>query len=266
MAATKDTRRRAVVTAVLVMVLALAACLLTDVAASVIPADDAHPPLAVPLAASKRTDSGGGGDSDGSAAVAASVPYTLRKGFVFMSAAECRSTVQYLVKAKRALADADCADKAEQATRLEWLQAAIRIMRAAAKRSPSGIQSEEVAAVAAGVSVADPEYVCAIATSTTQEDSTNTDADNPQTNTDLAADLYNGRLPLPGYDVVLPLPSATCCPDWNAYDGKCCFMSCFHMADLFPGLLTIDYCCQQLHNICEPTHSCPNHVVYAVAP
>lgn len=272
MAATKETRRSTVVAVVLVMMLAVAACLPTLVAASAIPAGGAHPLHFLPPATPERTVGDGGGGSVaatvhiGGAAAVASVPNTLRQDFVPLSAVECRSTARYLAKAKRALADADCIDKADQATRLQLLLAAISVLRAAAKRSPAGIQGNEVEAVAAAVSKADPQYVCVIATSTTDVGQTYSDFGVGQGYSDTREDPFDGGHNLRGSNVVVTSSTATCCPEWAEYDGKCCFMSCFHMADLFPALLTIDDCCRQPHNTCEPTHSCPNHVVYAVAP
>lgn len=243
-------RRRAVVASALVLALGVAAALHAEVAASAVPAGGPHlPRAAAPVASVTSATAAAAAARGGGAAAAASARHTLRlDGFVPMRDAECKRTRQQLVKVKRALVKADCADEADKETRLGILRAAISILRAARTYSPTGIKSEDMGAVAAALSIADPNYVCAMASS--QSDSGDVSSD------------YGHRS---WSNVIVTTSTPVCCADWSPYDNKCCFTSCFEMSVLFPALLSLDYCCGLPQNACELTHSCPDQIVYAVA-
>lgn len=159
-----------------------------------------------------------------------------------MTAAECKATRRYLVDRRRALVDAVCADEADKATRLRTLRAGIRILRAAGKRSPSGVSSEEMAAVAAALSIADPHFVCEMPAPTNNHRA------------------YN-------WDATVYTSTPECCYDWMPYGkDKCCFKSCYTMAALFPAWLSLDFCCGQPQHTCDRTTVCPNDVYYVASP
>lgn len=163
-----------------------------------------------------------------------------------MSAAECKATRRYLVASRRALANADCEDEADKSTRLATLRAAIRILRTAGKRSPAGVSGEEMAAVAAALSIADPDFVC-VKTPYVSDDS--------------------GPHGPGASDMTVYTSTPACCYNWTPYGtDKCCFSSCYAMADLFPAWLSLDFCCGQADHTTDRTLVCPNDVAYVVSP
>lgn len=244
---------RAVVATSLVLFLAVATGLVADVAASAVPAGGPHPPRMVSAVASVTgATAAAAAGRGGGVTSAASVPLTLRQeDFVPLSASECKRSRRQLVKAKRALVHANCADEADKAARLATLRAGISILRKAGRRSPPGIYAGDLEEVAAALSLADPHYLCALAPSKLNVP----DSDEPP-----SLDQRSWS------DTTVITNSLTCCADWSSYNDRCCFAACFDMSVLFPALLSLDYCCRLQQNTCERTHSCPSQVVYAVAP
>lgn len=237
--------RSVVVSSALVLTLALVAGLPAETAAA-IPAGAPSAPRGVVPAHPVTAATAGTAGRGGGAAAAARVPHTHRQELIPMTAAECRSIRRYLISSRLALKDAACADEADKSTRLATHTAAIRILRTAGKRSPVGVSNKEMAAVAAALSIADPDFVCVKASNTSHD-------------TKLAAPTY--------WDATVYTSTPACCIDWTPYGtDKCCFTSCYTMAELFPAWLSLDFCCGQADHTRDRTLVCPNDVSYVVSP